>query len=139
MTRRTDVLKGAEKLTQNIRMIINSGGNTMINQHGDANWTHEVLEDEKKLEFLVVCDNMMTPSCRYADILLPDTLGPETNDMACQGGSHGDVAEMLAIQKACEPEYEQKSSYEICRLIARELGLEMEFTEGRTQEQWVRW
>lgn len=118
MTRRTDALKGAEKLTQNIRMIINSGGNTMINQHGDANWTHEVLEDEKKLEFLVVCDNMMTPSCRYADILLPDTLGPETNDMACQGGSHGDVAEMLAIQKACEPEYEQKSSYEICRLIA---------------------
>ena len=112
MTRRTDALKGAEKLTQNIRMIINSGGNTMINQHGDANWTHEVLEDEKKLEFLVVCDNMMTPSCRYADILLPDTLGPETNDMACQGGSHGDVAEMLAIQKACEPEYEQKSSYE---------------------------
>lgn len=110
MTRRTDALKGAEKLTQNIRMIINSGGNTMINQHGDANWTHEVLEDEKKLEFLVVCDNMMTPSCRYADILLPDTLGPETNDMACQGGSHGDVAEMLAIQKACEPEYEQKSS-----------------------------
>lgn len=97
MTRRTDALKGAEKLTQNIRMIINSGGNTMINQHGDANWTHEVLEDEKKLEFLVVCDNMMTPSCRYADILLPDTLGPETNDMACQGGSHGDVAEMLAI------------------------------------------
>lgn len=71
MTRRTDALKGAEKLTQNIRMIINSGGNTMINQHGDANWTHEVLEDEKKLEFLVVCDNMMTPSCRYADILLP--------------------------------------------------------------------
>lgn len=139
MTRRTDALKGAEKLTQNIRMIINSGGNTMINQHGDANWTHEVLEDEKKLEFLVVCDNMMTPSCRYADILLPDTLGPETNDMACQGGSHGDVAEMLAIQKACEPEYEQKSSYEICRLIARELGLEMEFTEGRTQEEWVRW
>ena len=139
MTRRTDALKGAEKLTQNIRMIINSGGNTMINQHGDANWTHEVLEDEKKLEFLVVCDNMMTPSCRYADILLPDTLGPETNDMACQGGSHGDVAEMLAIQKACEPEYEQKSSYEICRLIARELGLEKEFTEGRTQEEWVRW
>ncbi|MDO5532991.1 DMSO/selenate family reductase complex A subunit, partial [Sutterella sp.] len=139
MTRRTDALKGAEALTQDIKMIINSGGNTMINQHGDCNWTHGVLEDETKLEFLVVCDNMMTPSARYADILLPDTLGPETNDMACQGGSHGDVAEMLAIQKACEPEYEQKPSYEICRLLARELGLEAEFTEGRTQEEWIRW
>uniref|UniRef100_UPI003FD6F1C7 molybdopterin dinucleotide binding domain-containing protein n=1 Tax=Sutterella sp. TaxID=1981025 RepID=UPI003FD6F1C7 len=82
---------------------------------------------------------LMTPSCRYADILLPDTLGPETTDAACQGGSHGDVAEMLAIQKACEPEFEQKPSWEICRMIARELGLEAEFTEGRTQEEWVRW
>ena len=46
---------------------------------------------------------MMTPSARYADILLPDTLGPETNDAACQGGSHGDVACMLAIQEAVKP------------------------------------
>ncbi len=139
MTRRTDALKGAEKLTQNIKMIVNSGGNTMINQHGDCNWTDKVLQDETKLEFVVVCDNMMTPSCRYADILLPDTLGPETNDAACQGGSHGDVAEMLAIQKAVEPRFEEKPSWEICRLIAAKLGLEEKFTEGRTQEEWVRW
>lgn len=139
MSRTTDGVKGVEKLSQNIKMIVNSGGNTMINQHGDCNWTDELLADETKLEFLVVCDNMMTPSCRYADILLPDILGPETNDAACQGGSHGDVACMLAIQKAVEPQYEQKSSWEICRLIARELGLEDAYTEGRTQEEWVRW
>lgn len=139
MTRQTDALRGAEKLNQNIKMIINSGGNTMINQHGDCNWTDKVLRNDKDLEFLVVCDNMMTPSCRYADILLPDTLGPETVDMACQGGSHGDVAVMLAIQKAVDPQYEQKSSWEICRLIAKELGLEDKFTEGKNQEQWVRW
>lgn len=139
MTRQTDALKGAEKLTQNIKMIINSGGNTMINQHGDCNWTDKVLRNDKDLEFLVVCDNMMTPTCRYADILLPDVLGPETNDLACQGGSHGDVAVMLAIQKAVEPRFEEKPSWEICRLIAKELGLEQEYTEGRTQDQWVRW
>ena len=98
-----------------------------------------MLQAETKLEFVVVCDNMMTPSCRYADILLPDTLGPETNDAACQGGSHGDVAEMLAIQKAVEPRFEEKPSWEICRLIAAKLGLEEKFTEGRTQEEWVRW
>ena len=139
MTRRTDALKGAEALKQDIRMIVNSGGNTMINQHGDCVWTDKVLQDETKLEFLVVCDNMMTPSCRYADILLPDTLGPETDDAACQGGSHGDVATMLAIQKAVEPQYEQKPSWEICRLIARELGLEDAYTEGRDQMGWVKW
>ena len=139
MSRTTDGVKGVEKLSQNIKMIINSGGNTMINQHGDCNWTDRLLADESKLEFLVVCDNMMTPSCRYADILLPDVLGPETNDLACQGGSHGDVACMLAIQKAVEPQYEQKTSWEICRLIARELGVEEAYTEGRTQDEWVRW
>lgn len=139
MTRQTDALKGVEKLTADIKMIVNSGGNTMINQHGDCNWTDKVLQDTKKCEFIVVCDNMMTPSCRYADILLPDTLGPETDDMACQGGSHGDVAAMLAIQKAVEPQFEQKTSWEICRLIAAKLGLEEKFTEGKTQMEWVRW
>lgn len=85
MTRRNSALHGAEKLRTGIKMIVNSGGNTMINQHGDCNWTDKVLRDTSKCEFILVCDNMMTPSARYADILLPDTLGPETNDAACQG------------------------------------------------------
>lgn len=139
MTRRTDALHGVERMHQNFKMIVNSGGNTMINQHGDANWTDKVLRDETKCEFILVCDNMMTPSARYADILLPDTLGPETNDAACQGGSHGDVALMLAIQKAVEPQFEQLPSWEICRRIAKELGLEDEYTGGKTQMEWVRW
>lgn len=139
MTRRTDGLHGAERLTQNIKMILNSGGNTMINQHGDANWTDKILRDTSLCEFIVVCDNQMTPSCRYADILLPDTLGPETVDAACQGGSHGDVSLMLAIQKGIEPQWEQKPSWEICRLIAKELGLEEQYTEGKTQFEWVQW
>lgn len=139
MGRRTDGVKGGEQLKSDIKMIINSGGNTMINQHGDCNWTHKVLQDTKKLEFLVVCDNMMTPSARYADILLPDTLGPETDDITATGGSHGDVAGLLAIQKAIEPQFEQKPSWEICRLIAKELGLEDAYTEGRSQMDWVKW
>ncbi|MEI3355055.1 MAG: hypothetical protein V8R49_08975 [Duodenibacillus massiliensis] len=47
MTRQTDALKGVEKLTADIKMIVNSGGNTMINQHGDCNWTDKVLRDTK--------------------------------------------------------------------------------------------
>ena len=63
-------------LGHDIKMIVNSGGNVLINQHSDTNWTDKVLRDTTKCEFIVVCDNMMTPSARYADILLPDTLGP---------------------------------------------------------------
>ena len=139
MSRTTDGVKGVEKLSTNIKMIVNSGGNTLINQHGDSNWTHKILQDESKVEFIIVCDNMMTPSCRYADVLLPDTLGPETDDMATLGGSHGDTTVMLAIQKAVEPQFEQKSSFEICRLIAAKMGIEEKFTEGRSQFEWVKW
>ena len=46
---------------------------------------------------------------------------------------------MLPMHKAVEPQWDQKTSYEICRLIAKELGKEQEFTEGRTQLQWLEW
>jgi anaerobic selenocysteine-containing dehydrogenase len=35
--------------------------------------------------------------------------------------------------------YDQKSSFEICRLLAAKLGLEEKFTEGRSQMGWVKW
>ncbi len=138
MTDLTDGMRGVKKLGHNIKMIVNSGGNTTINQHSDTNATDKILRDTSKCEFIVVCDNVMTPTCRYADILLPDVMGPETNDMACQG-SHFNVAVLLAMHKAVEPQWEQKSTYEICRLLAKELGIEEKFTEGRTQEDWIKW
>ena len=139
MTDITDGMRGVKKLDHDIKMIVNSGGNTMINQHSDSNATDKILRDTSKCEFIVVCDNMMTPTCRYADILLPDVLGPETDDIACQGGSNGGTTSMLPMHKAVEPQWDQKTSYEICRLIAKELGKEQEFTEGRTQLQWLEW
>ena len=137
-----DGLRGLEKgakLGHSIKMIVNSGGNVLINQHGDSNWTDRVLRDDTKCEFIVVCDNMMTPSARYADILLPDTLGPETDDIASSGGSNGDTASILPMHKSVEPEWEQRPTWEICRGIAKYLGKEEAFTEGRTQFEWIEW
>lgn len=134
-----DGIRGVDKLTTPIKMIVNSGGNTLINQHADSNRTDEILRDETKCEFIVVCDNMMTPSARYADILLPDTLGPEADDIASAGGSNGDVASLLPMKKCVEPQWEQRPTWEICRGIARELGLEDAYTEGRDQMGWIRW
>ena len=137
-----DGLRGLEKgakLGHSIKMIVNSGGNVLINQHGDSNWTDEVLRDDKKCEFIVVCDNMMTPSARYADILLPDTLGPETDDICGNGDSMGDLACIYPMHKAVDPAWEQRPSWEICLGIAKKLGLEKEYTEGRDQKGWIRW
>ena len=137
-----DGVKGLEegkKLGHSIKMIVNSGGNTLINQHGDCNWTDKVLRDDSKCEFIVVCDNMMTPSARYADILLPDTLGPETDDICGNGDSMGDLACIYPMHKAVDPAFDQRPSWEICRGIAKELGLEEQYTEGRDQKGWIKW
>ena len=104
-----DGLRGVKTLGHDIKMIVNSGGNTLINQHSDSNRTDEILRDTSKCEFIVVCDNMMTPSARYADILLPDTLGPEADDVTASGGSNGDSAAILPLHKAVEPQWEQLS------------------------------
>ena len=52
-------------------MILNLAGNILINQHSDINRTKKILEDETKCEFIVCSDLFMTPSVKYADILLP--------------------------------------------------------------------
>ena len=126
-----DGLRGVKTLGHDIKMIVNSGGNTLINQHSDSNRTDEILRDTSKCEFIVVCDNMMTPSARYADILLPDTLGPEADDVTASGGSNGDSAAILPLHKAVEPQWEQRPTWEICRGIARHLGKEEAFTYRR--------
>ena len=53
---------------------------------------------------------MMTASCRYADVLLPDTLGNETEDLVGNGDSMGETAFITPIHKAVNPQWEQRST-----------------------------
>lgn len=69
MTDITDGMRGVKKLDHDIKMIVNSGGNTMINQHSDSNATDKILRDTSKCEFIVVCDNhddSDLPLCGYS-------------------------------------------------------------------------
>jgi anaerobic dimethyl sulfoxide reductase subunit A len=45
--------------------------NCLINQHADVNRSAALLKDESKVEFIVVQDNFITPTARFADIVLP--------------------------------------------------------------------
>ncbi len=137
MTALKDGLKGAEKLNQNIKFIMNYAGNCIINQHSDINRTHEILQDESKLEMLVVIDNHMTSTAKYADILLPDCTTSEQADF-CMDGSAGNMGYVIFADKAIEPQFECKPIYEIYAGIAEKMGVKEAFTEGRTQEEWLR-
>ena len=137
MTALTDGIRGAEKLTQPIKFIWNYAGNCIINQHSDTNRTHAILQDDTLCEMIVVIDNHMTPSARYADILLPDLTAAEQPDFAINGFC-GNMGYTIFCDTAVEPLYECRSVYDMCADVAKRLGVEQAFTEGRDQEAWLR-
>lgn len=137
MTAQKDGVRGADKLSVPIKFMWNYAGNTIVNQHSDANATVKQLEDDTKCEMIVVIENHMTPSAKLADILLPDVTNFEQNEIT--NGGAGNTAFAVAVTKAIEPRFECRPIYEICREIAKRMGVEEQFTEGRTHDEWLEW
>ena len=133
---RADGLLGAEKLDNDIKLIYAVATNCLINQHADINRTARILADESKVEFLAVQDNFLTPSARFADLVLPACTQFETWGVE-DGWRYGD--EVLLQPKLVEPPGECKSDYRICAEIAERLGIGAAFTEGRDERGWVEW
>jgi anaerobic dimethyl sulfoxide reductase subunit A len=129
-------LLGKECLETPIKFIWSFASNTLINQHSDINRTKNILSDEKKCEMIVVIDNMMTASARFADILLPATSSFEESDLCYQ--SYGmELGALILRQKAIEPLGECRTLFDICAQVAQRMGVAEEFTEGRNHDQWV--
>lgn len=137
MTALADGVRGRDKLEVPIKFIWNFAGNCIINQHSDITTTRRILEDESKCETIVVIDNFLTSSARYADILLPGTANLEEDDFA-NGGKSAYLKYVIFAQKAVEPFFESRSVYDICAGVAKRMGVEQAFTEGRTRDQWLR-
>ncbi len=137
MTAIRDGVRGKDKLDVPIKFIWNYAGNCLVNQHSDINRTHEILQDDKACEMIVVIDNHMTSSAKYADIVLPDLTTSEQADF-CMDGKAANMPYFIYADKAIEPQFESKGIYEICTELAKRLGVEQAFTEGREQEGWLR-
>lgn len=140
MTALRDGVRGKDKLDVPIKFIWNYAGNTLVNQHSDINKTHEILKDEKKCEMIVVIENFMTSSAKYADILLPDLMTVEQEDIIPNDYA-GNMGYLIFIQPATAPKFERKPIYWILSEVAKRLGddIHQRFTEGRTQEQWLQY
>lgn len=135
-TQREDGLKGVDHLNANIKMIFNLASNILINQHSDINNTIRILKDTSKCELIVVYDIFMTASARFADILLPATSLLEGDNMAAPW-SNEDY--LLSNRRAVGPLFECLPDYDFMRKVAREMGLEREFTAGReTTQDWLK-
>ncbi|WP_182353159.1 DMSO/selenate family reductase complex A subunit [Flaviflexus huanghaiensis] len=138
MTDVKDGVRGKERLDVGIKLMVVNASNTLINQHNDVHVTQDALGDDSKCEFIVVIDHQWTPSCDWGDIVLPSTTNFEENDLM-PGGNCGDMGWAMWGGKVIEPLYDTKTGYEMCTEIAKRLGIEDEFTQGRSQEEWRTW
>lgn len=136
MTSAQDGINGVDKLQSNIKMIINIAGNTLVNQHSDINRTMEILRDTSKCEFILCSDLFMTPSAKFADILLPGTSMFEGENITMPW-EYGDF--LLYNQKVIEPLYECRFEYDWLCEVAEGLDLKQAFTEGHESvHEWLK-
>ena len=130
-----DGLRGAERLPSNIRLILALQGNVLVNQHSDINRTKRLLADPNRVEFILVADQFLTPSARFADVVLPAVTWFEKDDF--MGGAPGsDYA--VFLNQAIEPLGESRSDYWMIAQIAERLGIGTAFSEGRDEMVWLR-
>ncbi|MFW9822447.1 MAG: molybdopterin-dependent oxidoreductase, partial [Candidatus Thorarchaeota archaeon] len=89
-----------------------------LNQYSNVNKGIKAL---KSLEFIVVHEQFMTPTAKFADILLPINTFMERNDIAVPwlGSPY-----YIYLNKAIDSLYESKSDLEICKELAKKLGIE---------------
>ena len=138
MTALTDGIRGVEKLSAPIKFIWNYASNCLINQHVHINRTHEILQDESQCEMIVTIDNHLTSTAKYSDILLPDCTASEQMDFALDAY----VANMnyvIFADQVIQPSFECRNIYQMLSDLAEKLGVKEQFTEGRTQEEWLRY
>lgn len=130
-----DGLKGVDKLETGIKLIYNLGGNYLVNQNPNVNKSAKALADEKLVEFIVVSDVFLTPSAKFADILLPSTTFFERWDL---GESYASGDYFTLVEKVVENYYESKFEYYWLAEVAKKLGFGEKFTEGRDDEGWIK-
>jgi len=95
--------------------------------------TNRIIQALNKLEFIVVEEQFMTPTARFADIVLPMTTFLERNDVT--------MGTALPLfygyrNKIIEPLYETKAPLEVASELAARLGL-TDYND-KTEEEWIR-
>ncbi|MFC1896386.1 molybdopterin-dependent oxidoreductase [Thermodesulfobacteriota bacterium] len=105
------------------------GGNP-ITQLADTNQGVKAL---KSLEFVVVHEQFMTSTAKFADILLPVNTTLEKEDI---GSPWLGAPYYVYANKVIDSLHESKSDLEICSMLAPRLGIEN--YNDKTDEEWLR-
>src|SRR3984893_17169768 len=112
-----------------IRLVYWAGGDP-FHHHQDMNRLRRAWQ---RPETIIVHEPWWTATARHADIVLPATTSLERNDT---GGSPRDRF-VIAMHQAIDPVGEARNDFDIFRDLARRLGCEDAFTEGRDERGWL--
>ncbi|WP_277657314.1 molybdopterin-dependent oxidoreductase [Seleniivibrio woodruffii] len=125
-----------KRLTKGIKALYCFGGN-FVNQSGQANKVSGIIKDRTNVELIVVADLSMTPSAKFADYILPATTSYE--EEGATGGLMSDFdTAAIAINKAIEPLGEAKPDFDIFVGLAKAMGFEPAYSEGKTITEWTK-
>jgi anaerobic dimethyl sulfoxide reductase subunit A len=113
-----------------VKLVYSAAGD-LFNQCPNVNKT---IAAAQRLEFMVCHDHFVTPTARYADIVLPATTFWERNDLHTPWAGAGHY--VIFMKQAIPPVGECRNDLDICADLARRLGIEG--YNDKTEEQWLR-
>jgi biotin/methionine sulfoxide reductase len=114
-----------------IRLVWWAGGNP-FHHHQDLN---RLVRAWRKPETVIVNEIFWNALAKHADIVLPVTTSFERNDIACTPRDD----HLIAMHRLVAPVGEARDDHAILAGVAERLGVWDTFTEGRDEEEWLRW
>ena len=111
-----------------VSFLYNTGGNYI----GQSSDTLKGISAFKKMDFIVSHDYFMTPTCLWSDVILPVTTFLEREDILFSNTNY-----LFYSGKASEPIGEARNDYRIFADLAGRLNIENDFTEGRSESDWI--
>ena len=112
------------------RLVWWAGGNP-FHHHQDLNRLRTAFQ---RPETVIVNELNWTATARHADIVLPVAAATERTDF---GAGRTDNI-LVPMQRATQPPGAARVEYDIYADLARRMGVEHAFTQGRTQDAWLR-
>lgn len=121
--------QGKQHHYPDIELVYWAGGNP-FHHHQDLN---RLARAWRKPATIIVHEQVWNAHAKMADIVLPASSNLERDDV---GHAARDPL-LIAMKKLIDPPGEARDDYTIFGALAKRLGREAEFTEGRNASQWL--
>ena len=113
-----------------IKLVYSCGGNPF---HHNLD-LRKVVESWRRPDTIIVHEPWWTPAAKHADIVLPATTTMERNDiLAAELDSY-----WVAMKQVIDPVGGARNDFDIFSELAQRLGFGEDFSERRSEMQWIR-